>query len=409
MATPNAYASITKLSILEKMEAGLTAKLIDAQLEDMVDPAKVSKLKDMMIEVQERALELSEPTNDNKQATVDRNLDKDIRDRVNRIPEFDAKSELALFIRETQTIYDTFVKGNDNSLLETEYVRKLKCRLCQPYLSALTNSGHPVSTFAEFKAYMLENHQSKESHFQHLERLESLQIGHSQNYRDFALQVEELIDQVKTVVKARWENRPSNAHANVKTETSPGVQASSTTMSLDQVFDLFGAMYTLKAVKRDNQTYTAICHDLDACWNSRDIALKAANVADRKIVSNQLTPEPAQIHLANGSHPVHGSQTKRDKGVCFAFSKNGECPKKDCQYTHPKFLRNRTAGNKSGKSGDKDANDRNVNARKPYWKNQKYKKEANVVNANQAGATHADHTYQVPLAHTTSVPTPFLQ
>ena len=309
------------------------------------------------------------------QSTVDRNLDKDIRDRVSRIPEFNARSEVAIFLRECGTVYDTLVKGQ-HSQVEVEFVRKLKCRLYQPYLAALNNSGQSMTKFSQFKSYMEANHQSKESHYQHLEKLEALEIGQSQNYRDYALQVDAVVDQIKTVVKARWDNRTGTVQS-VKTEQdSPQVTSE---MTVDDIFDIFAGMYVLKAVKRDQTTYMAICHELDHCWSAKDVALKASNVAERKVQSQELA-QPLQINYSRNnqnSKPVESQ-------ICAAFLK-GQCKDIECPKgrIHDSTLKYVLDG--SYKSHHKPSGKNGNGSKRPFHK-QKGQSGSSQKSANQATA-----------------------
>ena len=107
---------------------------MEYECEESPDPAKISKAMDTMTEIDERINELESvqaSQGGQSQLIVDRNLDKDIRDRVSRIPEFDAKSEVSIFLRECGTVYDTLVK-DQNSQVEVEFVRKLNVAFINP-------------------------------------------------------------------------------------------------------------------------------------------------------------------------------------------------------------------------------------------------------------------------------------
>ena len=141
MASTNSYAYINDIGNLRVLYNSFNTKLIELEFADSPDSAKISKARDALVELDERIIQLSALQDVGQSVNVvDRNLDKDIRDRVSRIPEFDAKSEVAIFIRECETVYDTLVK-DQGSQVEVEFVRKLKCRLDQPYVAALNSSG----------------------------------------------------------------------------------------------------------------------------------------------------------------------------------------------------------------------------------------------------------------------------
>ena len=117
MASPNQYANVNDIPSLRTLIDRFNNKLVDLKFEDNPDPAKISKCTDEIAEISDRIVQLSaEQDKGQSVSVVDRNLDKDIRDRVTRIPEFDAKSEVSIFLRECGTVFDTLVKGQNNQV-----------------------------------------------------------------------------------------------------------------------------------------------------------------------------------------------------------------------------------------------------------------------------------------------------
>ena len=395
MASSNSYANINDIGNLRTLYNSFNTKLIDLEFADSPDAGKISKARDALAEIDERIVQLSALQDVGQSIpVVDRNLDKDIRERVSRIPEFDARSEVAIFIRECETVFDTLVKDQD-SQVEVEFVRKLKCRLDQPYLAALNSSGQSMTTFSEFKSYMEANHQSKESHYQHLEKLEALEIGDNQNYRDYALKVDAVVDQIKTVVKARWDSRILHSQS-VKTESN--TQATVPKMTCDDLYNIFAGMYVLKAVKRDQTTYMAICHELDQCWSAKDVALKASNVAERKVLSNELA-QPIQVNFTRNNQ--NSQPGKRVEGQqCAVFLKRGVCEDSHCKREHDtrlKFILDKISpqagpSDPEKKSSGKNGSKRNFK-RKGNYKPER--KEANQASGSVLPAGESNNVYTV--------------
>ena len=63
-------------------------------------------------------------SNDSANHVVDKNLEKDIRDKVSAIPLFTAGSDVAVFLHECTAIFKTLVEGNSDERVEKEFVRK---------------------------------------------------------------------------------------------------------------------------------------------------------------------------------------------------------------------------------------------------------------------------------------------
>ena len=101
MASSNSYANINDIGNLRTLYNSFNTKLIDLEFADSPDAGKISKARDALAEIDERIVQLSALQDVGQSLpVVDRNLDKDIRERVSRIPEFDARSEVAIFIGE---------------------------------------------------------------------------------------------------------------------------------------------------------------------------------------------------------------------------------------------------------------------------------------------------------------------
>ena len=150
--------------------------------------------------------------------------------------------------------------------------------------------------------------------------------------------METVVDQIKTVVKARRESRNRTVQS-VKTEKdtsltqAPSITQTVPTMSFDDIFDIFAGMYVLKAVKRNQTIYMAICHELDHCWSAKDVALKASQVSERKIQSNELS-QPIQIHHAWSKSNTYPQRQE----TCRRFLA-GKCNFKKCGFFHDHQLK----------------------------------------------------------------------
>ena len=324
----NPYQFVISVDVARELVSTLTHKFVEAKLADPPVAKVVSAAQAEMQLIGERLAELLDEGKSSIEPKVDAQLAKDIRDRVSTIALFGPGSELSLFLRECQVIYDTLVKNN-GALVEAEFTRKLKLRINFDYLGQLNATNEDMSTFVEFKCYMEENHSSQESHYQCLEELEGLQILKSESYKDFALRINLLTRRVETVVAARWAKKYSTA--SVKTDpgaaAKPGVTGA---MQAHDVFELIAGLYLLKAVRQDAQTYAAICGDLDKCWNACAIANRAAGFAD-KCQPEVIVSEPNLVHYTS-------QKPRQGYGVCRDFLRS-ICRRDKCRYSHDQSVK----------------------------------------------------------------------
>ena len=340
----NPYSFVNSVDVARELVSTMTCKFVEAKLAVPPVATVVSAAQTEMQLIGERLEELLEEGKSTKEPKVDAQLAKDIRDRVNTIALFGPGSELSLFLRECQVIYDTLVK-NEGDLVEAEFTRKLKLRIAFDYLGQLNTSNEGMSTFAEFKSYMEDNHSSQESHYQCLEELEGLQMMKSESFKDYALRINLLTRRVETVVAARWAKK--NATVSVKTDLSSEPNPSGK-MQAHDVFELISGLYLLKAVRQDAPTYAAVCGDLDSCWNACAIATKAANFADKCRPETKVS-EPNLIY--------HSTQkTTEWSGTCHDFLRD-KCKRSKCRYTHDQsikdIVKSGTGANK-GRDADSD-------------------------------------------------------
>ena len=87
MEASNSYANINDIGNLRTLYNSFNTKLIDLEFADSPDAGKISKARDALAEIDERIVQLSALQDVGQSLpVVDRNLEKDIRERVSRIP-----------------------------------------------------------------------------------------------------------------------------------------------------------------------------------------------------------------------------------------------------------------------------------------------------------------------------------
>ena len=367
----SAYASFT-LATLKGLLASATTQFVEATMAKEAE--KITAAQAMIAELDTMIKGKEKPEQSTSASSaVDKTLDKDIRDRVARIPEFGPASDVSVFVRECRVIYNALVKDQGDQV-ELEFCRKLKLRLCSSYLEELDRQKTAVVKFDDFTEYMDAHHMSKKSAYQYMATISELEKRPDENIKDFALKVEAEVDRVATVIQAKFVK--AKAAAKVKLEQS---QDTATEMTAKDVFTLLAGSVVLAEVKKSTATYNAIINDLDACWSGREIALKAQAVSDR--ISNA-TDTVDTIHI---NHAKSAGSKSGTAGVCWKYLEGKDCPGGDCRFIHDSALRDlfkkqQQQPNRSQQQKSSNSNSGGGGGRRK----RQFKPQANVANAEPA-------------------------
>merc|ERR1712141_193083 len=110
------------------------------------------------------------------------------------------------FIVSVENLFKLQVCGKNAKFptLEQEFTTMATSRIHPTYQSVLLNNGEVFKTFEEFKTYLLKNYSSKESNFQILENLYSLDFNEGESYRDFGARLDIQATNACTAVMANW-------------------------------------------------------------------------------------------------------------------------------------------------------------------------------------------------------------
>merc|ERR1711911_335858 len=129
-------------------------------------------------------------------------------------------------------IYAVEVKVNGLPKLEDEFVRATKRLLINTMFSQMDKSTEDTSTWELLKKYLITNHGSKITMFQHLTRLWNLEPKSEEKLTDFAAKLEDQVHTASTHIKKLFTKNHSKSN-------EPDVE-----MTADDVFKLVGAMLT---------------------------------------------------------------------------------------------------------------------------------------------------------------------
>ena len=266
---------------------------------------------------------------------------REIKASLDSVPVFGAGMDVHVFLNRLSNLYELHVKGNSEyDKLEETFLRNCKQRISDSYLTQLVNSGEQVITFEEFKSYMISIHESKETHFQKLNKLWTMMPKEKESFVDFAGKLENQAHEVMLSIYGRWKkDHPSDKEIPMKA-----------------CFNLFLGQILLQHIQssKHSDVYKFIAADLDKAWTASEVANKALTIADR--IKHEVDATCFSVETGNkwsnkvatvggGGKDSQKSKKKDNKKKsqfakptkdkdCFAWL-DGNCERGDnCGYAH---------------------------------------------------------------------------
>ena len=190
---------------------------------------------------------------------------REVKASVDCVAKFTPNTDVYVFLGQLNNVYELNVKGQSDNC-EQSFLRAAKQRLCDSYLTQMLNSGKVVTTFAEFKSYMIVAHESKLTHFQRLNRLWEIAPKSNESMVDVASRLENEAHDVMISVEATYKAK----HANVDMPSKA---------LLDLVLGQIMLSHIASSKHRSALKY--IVTDLDDAWTASQVAMKAATIIDR--------------------------------------------------------------------------------------------------------------------------------
>ena len=288
---------------------------------------------------------------------------QNLHDVIRNVPKMVTGDSMEKFIAEMDQIYQVEVQDQVNELqkLEDEFVKATKRLLNNVMYSQMAKSGQDTSTWDNLKKYLITNHGSKITMFQHLTRLWNLEAKPEDKLTDFGAKLEEEIHTASLHIKKLY----------TKNHTVSGQDA--VEMSADDVFKLMGAMLASIQVRNNHEDiFKAMIKKMDTHWTASSLVADAQDYVDRLGVSNNVTKTGGEIaFLAKSMNTKSADQKKssRDKSLEEESSKAIRELQKQNEAIH-QAIKSLTLTNMSSKTGGRSGLD-----------DQKYNKAKSKVNA----------------------------
>lgn len=205
----------------------------------------------------------------------------------------------------------------------------------------MLNSETSVTSFTEFKLYLIGAHQSKLTHFQRLNRLWEIMPKQSESFVDVAARLENEAHDVMVSIEALYKAKHKGGEMPSKA-------------LLDLV--LRQIMLTHISASKHRDVFKYIVSDLDGAWTASSVAIKAATVIDRcksndtdaaptfaAVTSAPVVSQPSAKSNGSGGGAARGKKSNARKQGKVTPSKeldcwfylDGHCKKGDnCPWRH---------------------------------------------------------------------------
>ena len=293
-----------------------------------------------------------------EQATV-----QNLLDVIRNVPKMVIGDSMERFVADMDQIYEVEVKDQVAGLqkLEDEFVRATKRLLINTMFSQMNKSTEDTSTWESLKKYLITNHGSKITMFQHLTRLWNLEPKSEEKLTDFAAKLEDQVHTASTHIKKLFTKNHSKSN-------EPDVE-----MTADDVFKLVGAMLTSIQVKKNHEDiFRSMIKKMDTHWTASSLAADAQDYIDRLDTNSNITRTGAEVSFLSKSMNNKSSEQKkssRDKSLEDESSKAIKELQKQNEAIH-QAIKSLTLTNMSSKTGGRSGLD-----------DQKYNKAKSKVNA----------------------------
>ena len=299
------------------------------------------------------------------QATV-----QNLLDVIRNEPKMVLGDSMERFVAQMDQIYEVEVKEQVNELpkLEDEFVRATKRLLINTMYSQMAKSGEDTSKWELLKKYLIANHGSKITMFQHLTRLWNLEPKPEEKLTDFAAKLEDQIHTASIHIKELFTKKHSTSQAAVE-------------MSADDVFKLVGAMLASIQVKKNHEDiFRSMIKKMDTHWTASSLAADAQDYIDRLDTASNITKTGAEVSFLAKSKNSKSSDQKKSSGKKSSEDEATKAIKELQKQIEaiPKAIQSLTLTNTSSKTGGRSGPSRNYNPNGKLKKKVNFKKDRHL-------------------------------
>ena len=264
---------------------------------------------------------------------------------VRAVQKLNVGDSIERFVSELDQIYKVEVEPQvgDVQSLEAEFVRAAKRLLTFSMYEQMDKSGTNTTTWTEMKKYLVENHGSKITMFQHLNRLWKLEIKADEKLTDYGARLEEQIHKASLHIMKKFgkdhkgnDDRPKD-------------------MAPEDVFKLIGAMLaSLQVQKEHEDVFKSMIKNMDKHWSAGSLLADAQDYVDRLGANHNATKTGVEVAFHSTSNRNKSSNQKKSstKSTSDESSKVFKDIQKQLE-ANAKAIQSLTLTNKSAQTGER--------------------------------------------------------
>ena len=251
---------------------------------------------------------------------------RDLKIAVDSIMRFSPGMCVQVFINQLTNKHKLYVECEDKSdqaVLETSFLRHAQSRLCDDFLTQITNDSKTFSTLEEFTDYLSENYDTKQTIYQRMETLLSIQPKTNENWSEFTARLANSGHELLLMMSGR-----------AKTKFSKDL----TTKQFMEILMGQVLLNSIQTSTRSREVYKLMAPTLDDVWSVNELSNRAMAISDRV---SDFGDGGGYVAKSRKSFNVNSSGGGRDKKKtpikdqkCY-FWMDGDCRKGDeCPRRH---------------------------------------------------------------------------
>ena len=221
---------------------------------------------------------------------------------VRSVQKLNVGDDIERFVSELDQIYKVEVQPQlgQISSLENEFVRTAKRLLTFSMYEQMDKSGAKIDKWLEMKKYLIENHGSKITMFQHLNRLWRLELKPDEKLTDFGARLEEQAYKALLHIRKSFGKEHKNADDTPKS------------MSDKDVFLLITAMLaSLQVRKEHEEIFKQMIKHMDKHWSASSLLADAQDYVDRLGSNQNATKTGVEVAFHSNANRSKSSQQKK--------------------------------------------------------------------------------------------------
>ena len=257
---------------------------------------------------------------------------------IRTVPKLVTGDSMERFVAEMDQIYNVEVKDQVTALpqLEGEFVRATKRLLTNVMYAQMDKSGEDTTTWVNLKKYLVANHGSKITMFQHLSRLLNLELKPDEKITDFCAKLEEQTHTAALHIKKMYSKKNNGAE-----------------MTTGDVFKLVSAMLASIQVRKNHEDiFKSMIKKMDDHWTASSLGADAQDYVDRLGIDNNVTKTGAEVAFVSKSFKNTKSSDQKKSSAKKPKEDQASAEMKEIQKLS-KAIQSLTLTNKSDQTGER--------------------------------------------------------